>query len=489
MKLNSSDDKPSCLSKRVMKVYNQNQTENLKLNEKLNRLEKAKAHNLANITESVRSLRQTSRKIKEVIKEMDVSQMRRRLFADHGCKLTEEKININELLERVDSIIYNPIGTPIPIICNKTLETRHDSMHTETNKVDDNINPDEGTDVISEENKGNEDTRPFQFRKIIPPLHGRKMEEVYKDMKQEGKQLMKVKELADFRRGSMDFEMQLNGKQKELEKEGTKRVYLECEKQNEIVKLNDSFEHLLDYEPNDKMHYNDKVSYAKSDEKAIPTVIFNSNHPKTMQNDAQEAKNDKKEDNIKNIRPMSCPPNSVANKSKVTVRAKSSYAKGVCSQKQVRRCWDEQISKGVRADYVNSTKQTTLKEMSRPISCPIPLQDEQIRSCSSPPPQRRIPRPLTTESHKRFRKPSCGNRSEISKELVYDARPRDAITSGYSTLQMRVGRKSTSVFIPKFRRVLKENEVTEKQRTNKLKMEKRRIERVKKQLELEEYRV
>ena len=490
MKLNSKDDKPSCLSKRVMRVYSKNQTESVKLNEKLDRLEKAKVHNLDIIAENVRSLRHTSRKIKEVIKEMDVSQMRRRMFADHGCKLTEEKINISELLERIDGIIYNPIGTPIPIICNKTFETDHDSLQTEVNKLNDIKKP--GTDVISAGNIGNEDTRPFEFRKIIPPLKGRKMEEVYKDIKQEGKQPMNVRELTDFRRGSKNFEINSNGKQNELEKEERERRYFECQKQNEIVKLKESFENLLDFEPNDKTHCNGKISCTKNDEKAIQNATFYTNHPKTIHNNAKVANKAKKEDNSKNIRPMSCPPNSFANKSNVTVRARKflSSGKDVCSQKQVRRCWDEHVSKSVSTDYVNSTKQTTLNEKSRPKSCSIALQDERMRSCSSPPPQRKISRPLTTESHKRIRNPSCGNRSDMGSALIYDARPRGAITSGYATLQMRIGRKSTCLFVPKFRRVLLEDdEMTEKQKTSKLKMEKRRIERVKKQLELEEYRV
>ena len=490
MKVNSNENRPSYLSKRVMMVHRQNKTENLKLGEKLDRLEKAKVHNLTNITDNIRSLRHTSRQIKDVIKEMDVSEMRRRLCADRGCRLKENKINIAELLARIDSIIYNPIEETIPSVCKTVCQPNDDLLTDETNQLINNNNNNtqsrEGIDIGILENEEAEKRKPFHYRKVMPPLKGRKMEEVYKEMRLEGKRIMDVKGLPDFRRASKDLEI-TEIKQNTLDNH--ERDNSKCENQNEIKELKTALKPHLNNDSKGQVHCND----IKIETKNRATVKHDRNHcGVTMPDRGKVEKITQKESYAKAIRPLSCPPNShYADSSKAMglMRKLTTLDKSVRNEKEVRRrCWDEHTGTLIRSDNTNEAKQIKFIEKPRPKSCHNALVDERMRLCNSAPSQRKTSRSQTIESYERTRNPNYGKRNDVDKELVYDARPRDAMTSGYATLQVAVGRKSTHVYIPKFKRVFRENEeITEKHRASKYEMEKRRIQRVKKQLDHEEY--
>ena len=483
MKVNSRDGRPSYLSKSVMKVYRRNRTEAVKLNETLHRLDKCKVHSLNNITDNISSLRQTSRKIKSVVNEMDISEMRRRFIVDQGQKITENKMNITELLERVDAAIRNPIGKTIVIQKSKTSEINSENIKDEINNLDEKK---KDLDVIKTDNETHDETRPFQFRKITPPLKGRKMEEVYKELKEEGK-MMSVEELEDFPRGSKEFEIVTTRKLKEQDKGRNESCNAACQDQNEITKLKKSFEHLLDNES--KLQCYDETSDAEFGYEALLLTRNEKGQSKVVQNNIRVEKAKKREKISKSIRPFSSPPKGFANSPKETGRHRRLVnSHKVVEQHQVRRCWDEHESAKMKAESKSSPKHKKMVEKLRPKSCTNSMPYERMGMRSRPASQRKLLGMQTTESNSGGRNPSCGNQLKVDKELVYDARPKDAITSGYATLRMTIGRKSTGLYVPKFKRFLTENEeITEKQRTNKFDMERRRIQRVKRQLELDEH--
>ena len=484
-------DKPSCLSKRVMKVYRQNKTESTKLHEKLDHIEKAQVQSMILMKDSIRSLRQTSHEIKSVTEEMDVSQMRRKLFADHGCTLKEQKMNINDLIRRVDAIIHEPIGTPIPLIFDQAVATK--GIEEEASDKNDNEYLGVGMDTKMPENENHYEGKPFQFRKIVPPLKGRKIEEVYKEMKREEKRLLKVRELADFRRRSEEFEIRRKGKaQQDSDNDmKTESRNLELENLNEITKMTESFESLLDDTEGDSTK-NDDIDRANANNrnKCTASPSIGRQNATVVPSMAQFPHGMKRNRNAQNTRPLSCPPKSLG--LNISTRTRKLAAPGIkmSPQQQTRRAWGENANIKTHAEGKNLKKKTKRRDKIRPKSCQDQLLHGRKISPTSPPPQRKLSSSFALENETRVRKISYGNGHEVDKEIVYDARPNDAMTTGYATLRMKVGGKSASVHIPKFKRDLMQNEnITRRQKaTNAFEIEKRRIQRIRNQLELEDFK-
>lgn len=94
-----------------------------------------------------------------------------------------------------------------------------------------------------------------------------------------------------------------------------------------------------------------------------------------------------------------------------------------------------------KSSFVSSAKERHMRTPSPPFQTKI---DSSTSSATSVPAMKMV---ATTRKKKVSFRKGC----ELEKEMVYDARPHEAITKGYATLQMTVARKTVTVYVPKFK--------------------------------------
>lgn len=482
MKMNIKFDKPSYLSQRVLKVYRQNKTEETKLCEKLKKIEREQTQNMIMMREDITSLRNISKKIKDVKAEMDISKLRRRFFADNGYQLSSNKMNMDELVKRIDAVIHQPMRTPIPLIFKKT-EVEDDKEDAKEEEYVTNL------DIKPIEELDSGECKPYQFRKIVPPLKGRKMTSVYKGMKKEGKGSIKMREVEDFNKS--EFEIQVDEKPQlkkgncaETKKEND--ATLQCG--DEIIRKTGNLKSAWDENGNvyHNIHKHEKEDLTMEGQK---TEISSENNEY-----AKECMEHRIQRNHYSKRPLSCPADTMAKTFTVspTLRKRANSSIKTYVERQPSIAWGlETANDQIKIDSKSTTKTKIITEMKgkqRPKSCQDKILGHRRNTCASPQYLKRISIFHSTDRDSHVRRVSYANGYEVEKEIVYDARPKDAMTSGYATVQMTVGKKSAAVHIPKFKKELQNRQIAGQKNANiKFEMERKRIERIRQTIKLQEF--
>lgn len=461
-----------------MRVYRQNKTESTKLDEKLDHLERAQIQKMIAIREDIKLLRQTSREIRKVQEEMEISQMRRRFFANNGYALISDKINMNELVRRTDMMTNKPMGATIPLLCEETRQTKDDLEEDGVRKNEKySIH---GLDLTFGESSTKGKMDGFKFRKIVPPLEGRKIEEVYKEMKEHGRRKLNVRDLEHLHVRNEETETTVNS-ERELKGNVAMHVGDKSERQDQykMRKMANSFENLWDDRTGDKiLSQKEIIEFGGSKNKIeAKPIVSGKGKSKKVTNKG----NKEKEWSIhhRNTRPLSCPPKTYTRNSAISPRSRESAARSATggNKKQSRKAW------------VDNCKRERCEEKERIERRRKSWEDnlENDRDRSSPIGQRKISSAQVIEGGNRMRKISHGY--EVEKEIVYDARPKDAMTSGYATLQMTIGKNSATVHIAKFKKeILKNEQDTERARATKtFELEQKRIQRIRQKIELQDY--
>eukprot|EP00794_Sanderia_malayensis_P012699 gene12699-14001_t len=146
-------EKPTLLSRRVLRTNRVNVTEAAKLQDKLGRFQNIQKQREQTHKDHVMGLECNLRKISKVKDKMEVSVMRRKFLADHGVNLKVKDVNMDEFVSAFE-------------------------------------------DILGAKNNGRESIAatfapPMQFRVISPPMKGRSVMEVYRDLEGEEKLVQK----------------------------------------------------------------------------------------------------------------------------------------------------------------------------------------------------------------------------------------------------------------------------------------------------------
>ena len=478
MTLQKEAERPSCLSRGVLRVFRKNETENTKLHEKLKEIEREERQSKRNVTEDMYELRRSLIGIGKTKEKMRVSGLRRKFFADHGYVIQEKHMDISEFLTTLDKVIYEPIGKRIPLgFKSKMVEKEEEVEERDAIEKKDLVYYEEMKEDFSDQ------SRPYQFRKIVPPLNGRKVEEIYDEIKLRRRKLIKMK---DFKNLQLPNTCQISFSDIKQENERRWRVLPNAETSNEdegtvVTNLKNSLDQLL---INGSVILEEATRKDGDGERKIrtqtPTKGQRSDSPTQRISMANSSRNGQ-------MRPLSCPPEFENKESGLKTRRKGmvEFPRGMPEEGgRPRKAWGDSAIID-NTNEVNPPKRNyTPKQRPRPKSSPQVFVGKQV---DSPPAQRKISTSRNEDIGRPVRKISYSNGFEVEKEIVYDARPRDAMTSGYSTLQRTVGKKSVKVYVPKFKNKLASQQQWDKnwKLNSDFEAERNRIKRLRNKIELD----
>ena len=514
-------EKPSCLSRHVLKVFRKNATVQKDLEDKLGLIDDSYYHNRAAIKDEINLLGTKLRKITTVKEKMEISAIRRRFLAEHGYCMKERHLDLKEFIKSVDDIIYTRKGTPIPLAFKQQR-----GVENGLRKID---GPFSGPKKVEESNFKKEipdERKPFQYREIVPPFNGRKIEEVYNDLKAEGRRLIRIRDLDDYIPDESDVitNWNWNGPRNEQENQEStsedetnemgnlenqlknieleqhdplncclEQINVDMEKKNEIThpqqtdtqKTNNGFLRTntncnSSNDSNNKGKDNNNINNNNNNNNQLKChqqkQVSSQNSPlswgkatspssrtKTVEQESGPVQS--KPARQSQGRPMSCPPAQSHRDPSATARGVR-YLEGMKEErgKDVERkagkpteAWGD----GSHEDNsINPRRTERSNDKIRPKSSLASSTEERNLLTTSPPSETKINSttlsaisapPMKMLGKKRRKKVTFGIGSELEKEMVYDARPHEAITKGYATLQMTVARKSVSVYVPKFK--------------------------------------
>lgn len=197
---NKMAEKPSFLSKRVLRTQKRNDWENLILTNQQEQLEKQKWNRYATHFTNMSKMTKVITGIRSVKDRAPVSPERRRFLAGSGFTVKEKSYDMNDFLSLMDDIIY-------PVKKNKEKKgfdekerslLRLNSFTKKKDSQEDMIELEE--EVKSEEEIVQPDrktsstrARPLFIRHITPPLRGREVWKVHQEREEEQRHMTAMK--------------------------------------------------------------------------------------------------------------------------------------------------------------------------------------------------------------------------------------------------------------------------------------------------------
>eukprot|EP00794_Sanderia_malayensis_P003170 gene3170-3640_t len=227
--MHTPKEKPSVLSKRIMRTFRVNANETWQLKETVQQIEVVYQQFCRSHFQNMKQVQQMLRNILAVKVHMDVSALRRRFLAQHGYYFQENCIVIAKFIQSIDEVIYTKQGTRIPINFAMTeaeqqqekdeskkesnlkmrmrkIGERIENANEEHNDKDRDGGETENRDKQSEANN-NATRKPYQFRLILPPDKGRRIEEVYREIDEDNKAKARKREKEELMRRGVESGM------------------------------------------------------------------------------------------------------------------------------------------------------------------------------------------------------------------------------------------------------------------------------------------
>ena len=525
------NEKPSILSRRVLRTFRLNEAENMKLKERLEHLGHSHMQQNALHSDDVRGLKRTMKRINSVKDKMEVSVHRRRFLAEYGVSVKQNEIDIEEFVNSLDEAIFDdkerrakcssnsrPLldsrtssasasGSSSEISVSSSLRLPIDSLLRKGKEKDKRkarassalpLTVTNTTDVT----QGNEMARelprpksapisrtrqPFIFREITPPLKGRRVEEVYKQKEQEDKILQKLKEKEEFRKRASGVEPEKGYKSQrktafsnvldaankiEVRSSSFKEEHF-SEKEDDIT-TNDLYAH-SDPDTDTKTAWDDLSSDCNSNEEGhhsendvgldLQKLMIGSVTPKRQKSLSLLNVNDpsdKFNHNDKTFLAVETVKWAKTNEEVFTEsgkhKSKVAWADMCMGIKKSNNLPEyeshtyttDSTDDGVRAENTRDKWRNIVRKVSedsvngqldkwhdivKKVSDDLKKQQKKLESLE------RRPRTVRRRA-KTF---------HAEEEIVYDARPNKSVSKGYTTMQITVGRKSVSIFVPRFK--------------------------------------
>ena len=530
-------ERPSLLSKRVLRTNKINGNETVKLQERLREIAGRQRQKDKSLEEEVLSIKNNLSQVRNVKEKMEISPVRRRFLMEHGVKLQVRDVYMEDFITAVDNVLQKPdkvvflsnngddktassefsscisipelaggretatpspksvsycednfpLHLPIHMLRKKTkCRGSNDlSLSVESIVDDEDITGKESTAGRSSRASSFRQSRPmsgksqsnFQFRVITPPLKGRKIIDVYKELEEEEKLVQKLLEKKKFHdRVKREEEMK-----KKSGSKGKKRAETEKEKSahgnlvtKKIGKGDDTAQ--------DGEYGEDEIESRNSD----VTLLENDKCKDVSYAPVSSSSNNNAIKQTENVLDVDVEFEKLMQKS---LRLKLERKQRSCFESTQNDISLSEKPKGTNTSSLGhamnylkpgTTKETKTVENSRGKAKHLRLnspshvdgleftvrEENKIGSSFDVEKWNELARKIRGEL-KETRRPETANRAASSKarisrishptavdmdeDIIYDARPEKSVAKGYATMQMTVGKRSVSVCIPRFK--------------------------------------